>query len=502
MASKHHIPYSRGSDGRIMGRQSSRLMNMEKDHKDIFFNGYYHKQMWITDENANPTLVWEKLKEENAFSFTVRDTMVSYFDDGWSPTAGTIRITISSSEYLTIDWGDGTKEKTKGSSNIYYGITHTYPTSDGTLYTVNVYGNVEYFYPTIQMQSSYNSCVEEILTPFPLTLCEGIGYAFAAWFAYCKAIKKIPENLLSACSDYDEAVAINGMFMYSGLTEAPANVFFGINKISGIPFQNCPELYTVSPLVFNGTGGYMLDSAFYNCVSLLHAPGEIFSLFNGTTATNTFSGCKALLSVSSISNSSLETLQSTFNGCTALETVSDISISTLKAMASTFYGCYSLKTVGEIICKSLETMQNTFYNCTSLVEAPIIESEALESMVNTFYGCTSLEKAQNINSKTLKTMTATFQGCESLTELPSINCENLESMQNVFMGCASITSIPSDFLDNCPNVTDVRNLFRNCKGITGKVPELWEITSITSYRGCFYGCTNAENYNDIPTAWK
>ena len=103
---------------------------------------------------------------------------------------------------------------------------------------------------------------------------------------------------------------------------------------------------------------------------------------------------------------------------------------------------------------------------------------------------------------TLKTMAETFANCDSLEELPSVNCENLESMRSTFAGCDSITNIPEGFWDNCPNVTDVRGLFRNCTGITGRVPELWKIERITEYEGCFEGCINAENYDDIPDDWK
>lgn len=486
-----------------MGRQSARLLNDKKDHKDIFFNGHYHKQMWITDKNANPTLLWEKLAPKVAFTFTVRDTMVGYFDDDWSPPAGTIRLVIASfSDYMTIDWGDGTTEKTMGSTNTYYGITHTYPTSDGTLYTVNVYGNIESFYPTILMQSSYNSCIEEIITPFPKSLCEYLYEDISALFMFNKAIKRIPEYLFSECSEFADSFQVNGAFTQSGLQVAPSNVFYGLKKLQGNPFNTAHDLITVSPLVFNGVEEYSLDSAFYNCTSLLHAPGEIFSFFNGTSANSTFGECTALLSVSSISNSSLESLQSTFYNCTKLETASDISISTLKTMNSTFYNCVSLKKVGTISCKNLEEMTNTFYNCTSLLEAPIIESEALDSMTSTFNGCTALKKAQDINSTTLKTMAETFANCDSLEELPSVNCENLESMRSTFAGCDSITNISEGFLDNCPNVTDVRGLFRNCTGITGRVPELWNIERIIEYDGCFEGCINAENYDGIPDDWK
>jgi hypothetical protein len=75
-------------------------------------------------------------------------------------------------------------------------------------------------------------------------------------------------------------------------------------------------------------------------------------------------------------------------------------------------------------------------------------------------------------------------------------------MGSAFKNCTSLTDIPNDFLADCPNVTNVTDMFNGCSGITGRVPELWKISTITSYRGCFEGCVNAENYGDIPYAWK
>lgn len=45
-----------------MGRQSARLYFQGKDHKDIYFRGNYHYQMYLSDEEGNLTLVWEKLR--------------------------------------------------------------------------------------------------------------------------------------------------------------------------------------------------------------------------------------------------------------------------------------------------------------------------------------------------------------------------------------------------------------------------------------------------------
>lgn len=45
-----------------MGKQNARLYFQGKDHKDIYYNGYYHDAMYLTDGEGNATLVWEKIK--------------------------------------------------------------------------------------------------------------------------------------------------------------------------------------------------------------------------------------------------------------------------------------------------------------------------------------------------------------------------------------------------------------------------------------------------------
>lgn len=46
-----------------MGRQSSRIYLLGGDHKEVYYDGCYHKQMYLSDKEGKLTLVWEKLEE-------------------------------------------------------------------------------------------------------------------------------------------------------------------------------------------------------------------------------------------------------------------------------------------------------------------------------------------------------------------------------------------------------------------------------------------------------
>ncbi len=45
-----------------MGRQSSRLYFQGKDHKDIYYNGHWHDEMYLSDDEGKVALTWKKLK--------------------------------------------------------------------------------------------------------------------------------------------------------------------------------------------------------------------------------------------------------------------------------------------------------------------------------------------------------------------------------------------------------------------------------------------------------
>ena len=99
-----------------------------------------------------------------------------------------------------------------------------------------------------------------------------------------------------------------------------------------------------------------------------------------------------------------------------------------------------------------------------------------------------------------------------ITQLPSKMFENCIFASNMyfnyaFSGCDSLTTVPSDLFDgfNTEGISFYFSYcFQRCSNITSAVPELWNRTdmNIVSHTGCFRGCTNAANYNDIPDDWK
>lgn len=102
---------------------------------------------------------------------------------------------------------------------------------------------------------------------------------------------------------------------------------------------------------------------------------------------------------------------------------------------------------------------------------------------------------------------STFAFCTSLSSIPAglfDNCPNVTDFTFAFYNCTSLASIPAGLFDNCPNVTDFNSTFFRCTAITSAVPELWDTAkwpNVANHGNCFYNCTSAANYADIPAGW-
>lgn len=92
----------------------------------------------------------------------------------------------------------------------------------------------------------------------------------------------------------------------------------------------------------------------------------------------------------------------------------------------------------------------------------------------------------------------------SISDIPQDlfkNCLKAENFRWCFQDCKNLTSIPQNLFSNCPNVNNFSYCFEGCSGITSAVPELWKTHPNAKGTGCFKGCINASNYNDIPSSW-
>lgn len=188
-------------------------------------------------------------------------------------------------------------------------------------------------------------------------------------------------------------------------------------------------------------------------------------------------------------------LVSMFSPCYALTEVPDslfdgigFSLSN-GSVNSMFRNCRALGSVGSIFNNpafaDVTNAGYVFYNCELLSEIP----------GDLFSQMAGLQVVGYAFSKT------------SLSSIPEdlfSYSHDLYSFQYTFWDCLNLRSIPESLFDNIVDSEDLnfRSCFSGCSGITGAVPELWnKFPLCTKSEGCFSGCINASNYDDIPIRW-
>lgn len=92
------------------------------------------------------------------------------------------------------------------------------------------------------------------------------------------------------------------------------------------------------------------------------------------------------------------------------------------------------------------------------------------------------------------------------------NCKELTNVEGIFTNCPELTNMPH-FRDN-KKITNFREAFAGCSKLTGSTPtdengyKLWERAGKEGYptaidgTHCFQGCTQLDDYDEIPNNWK
>ena len=228
-----------------MGRQSSRLFFNGKDHKDIYYQGHYHKAMYLGSE-----LVWEKKNDYyGEFEFVVDSSIHA-------------KTSFSFRGRFSVNWGDGCVETVEHLDIFTGDASHTY--SEKSIHTIKISGIILLF----DLNSDGRKSIKEVLTPIPKMK----RYDFNRYFFNCGNLTKIPENLFA---NYPNVTEFESCFEKCvNLTSIPENLF-----------ANCP----------NATD---FESCFYDCVNLTNIPENLFSNCpNATTFIGCFMFCENLTSI-------------------------------------------------------------------------------------------------------------------------------------------------------------------------------------------------------------
>ena len=322
----------------------------------------------------------------------------------------------------------------------------------------------------------------------------------------------------------------------------------GNSKVTNLSFRDFSRLCYIGQVFKNDTTRTSFYECFCRCIVLSNLPLGLFDdCINATSFERCFSGCSILMSIpSNLFAKCLKVsyFNSTFSGCRNLMGIPESLFeknSEVITFSYCFYGCESIKTIPANLfgkCMNTITFSYCFYGCTSLVDIP----EGLFSKCTTvtdfsgcFRGCAELitiPPGLFLNCLKVSTFSGCFVGCKSIKTIPVglfdncpnvtifwglfwscsklehipeglfDNCPNVENFSYCFNGCSKLDNIPAKLFKNCPNVSTFEWCFINCSSAS-HLPTLW-----VQYYGkdiikkeCYKGCTNADNWSDVPVSW-
>ena len=303
-------------------------------------------------------------------------------------------------------------------------------------------------------------------------------------------------------------------------------------------FRFCSKLTGSIPenLFKNNVNATKIYYTFEACKSLTGTIPE--NLFSTNTKVNTlggvFSSCSGLTGTIPeklfYNNTQVTSFIATFSSCTGLtgEIPANLFINNVKVtdFMNTFAYCKGLTVIPEELFYNnteVTTFYDSFYGCEKIAEIPakiFYKSTKLKNCHGTFgfmYSVTEIPSGLFDNNPLVTDFSETFNSLNKITEIPQNlfnKCPEVRSFAGTFHHCTSLKTIPEGLFDNCQKVTNfgyskkVKNdylnmgVFTDCVNLTGKAPELWKRTNVTSNLYAFRGCTQLSNYADIPDDWK
>ena len=111
--------------------------------------------------------------------------------------------------------------------------------------------------------------------------------------------------------------------------------------------------------------------------------------------------------------------------------------------------------------------------------------------------------SKKVSSKTM----SGFYYDDTITNIPEnlfINNTKIKNLINTFNGCEGINRIPSKLLNNNNKVINVSRMFEDCKNLETIPIEIINkvMNGLIDYECMFYGCTKADNYNNLAEKFK
>lgn len=327
---------------------------------------------------------------------------------------------------------------------------------------------------------------------------ESINYAFQNMTGM-ERIPRIPTTIKSMNYAFDGC---------SNMTGTAPDLWNNIPAISGDQcFRGCVSLsnYSEIPQEWGGSDGSKLALS-YNVVVDRDAAATSLSISSDSYKIDWGDGTTEDTPGRNISHT--YSIAGTYNiKITSQETVSSITL----YMTS---GC----NIGDIITIGYLTDLANFANATSIGSNAYGVCTSFNDLESKFFNkgrITSIADNLVTDKTVAKSLEDTFRQCTSLQSLPDFltTLTNVTTVKSMARD-SGITSLPSDLFINMSNINDFSYCFSGCSNLTGTTPvdgngyKLWERAGKAGYpttingTQCFRGCTQLDDYDEIPDDWK
>lgn len=390
---------------------------------------------------------------------------------------------------VSVNWGDGTIENDVTTPP----LLHQY-TDDKEKHTIVISGTVDSLSSMVYPEK--NSI--EILKPFKNINTVNLYSNSFAKTSY------VPNDLFI---NYPDITNLSGAFQDQSSDNVPI-------YISENVFSYLPNLKNISQCFNRRKLSNRITNKWFESNTELTDCSSVFVLSNVTVVpSDLFKNNRKVTSYSNIFQySEVETVGDSVFWSDVIEFDPDEYIKYVNA-AGAFSFCINLRTVGKNLfnfegpcncdsafsrCTSLKNIDaSTFYNCPHLLSV---------TQCFAYSGLSSIPKGLFKNNNECVKFDYTFMN----TNIKQIDQDPFDGLMGTdpidFSGCFSnngnLKSITNIFatLD-----TTVAHNFTNCFSDNIQLehcPELWTRFPNAIGTECFKGCTNADNYADVPAGWK
>ena len=404
---------------------------------------------------------------------------------------------------MTVDWGDGTVERsgsyTNNTSNQYHRVYHKYNFEDLPQESEITYGGRavrQAIFTAVAHSGFDNISINDAYQRYNPEITSNS-------YASSRVQNRQQSNVLEI-----DIVSQSGRYLrmgnnyraYGNLHKASINMPSTIDMYSWFDHcYNLRELIIPSGSTSNVTDMYR---AFVSCDRLTELP--FFDTSNVTNAYAAFNAFRSLQSMPNYDLSNVQNCESIFGSNHKIKNYPDFDLSNATTLRHAFSYNYKLESVDNITFNDSATNHNfMFAYCTRLkTYPPTLNFNLSDDCQSVFFDCHSLSLVPNkINVSNARYLDSMFHNCLRLPSVEVINtgtalrqCQSM--FRNMGTSCITTTNIKLTGWENLPNLNYASSMFSYCRQlVSAPFLDTSNVIDLNSFFGYCYELKDVPHYD-------